>query len=233
MTNQNSNGKKRIPPSSDAESGPNAKQFNKRGNNGRGKIPVQDHAQWHEYLRSRHILEAAMAAGAWVEHSDYYGRNCLVWREKRRDGSPGARRRRFINPPVINGDELGKTLWFFGEKTDEPFHYIGTLEELKAAIARNGWIVYIVEGEIDVWSMRALGFPNTVGIYGIGHIPKDIAFILDELGAAKVVYLADNDQAGARGACKTARAAARSGLAGQGGIPPGYRPGHTREGRCQ
>ena len=85
-----------------------------------------------ENLSSRHILEPAIAAGAWIECSDYYERNCLVWHEKRRDGSRGARRRRFIDPPVIEGRQYGKTIWFDGEKTDEPFHYVGTLDELKA-----------------------------------------------------------------------------------------------------
>ncbi|MCY3780011.1 MAG: toprim domain-containing protein [Chloroflexi bacterium] len=181
MTTQNTNGKRTFPPSS-----------------------VEDHPQWRAYLAKRHVLEAAVAAGAWVEHSDYYGRHCLVWQEKRRDGSRGARRRRFINPPVINGKEMGKSIWFSGEKTNEPFHSVGTLDDLKAAIARSGGIIYIVEGEIDVWSMRTLGFPNTVGIYGISLIPKDIASILDELEVAKAIYLADNDKAGERGASKLA-----------------------------
>ena len=99
------------------------------------KHSLHDHAQWSAYLQGRHILEPAIAAGAWIEHSDYYGRNCLVWHEKHRDGSRGARRRRFIDPPVINGRQYGKSIWFDGEKTDEPFHYVGTLDELKRAIA--------------------------------------------------------------------------------------------------
>ncbi len=205
MTDQHSNGEQRIPQSSNAEPAPNAKHFNQRpapSDSGQATSRPADHPQWRKYLQSRHVLEAAIAAGAWVEHSEYCGRNCLVWYEKRRDGRRGARRRRFINPPVINGHELGKTLWFSREKTNEPFHYIGTLDELKAAIARNSGIIYIVEGEIDVWSMHTIGLPNTVGIYGIGHIPKDIASILDELGVTKAVYLADNDQAGERGASK-------------------------------
>ena len=173
-------------------------------NNGRGfrakKYSLQDHAQWSAYLQSRHILEPAIAAGAWVEYSDHYGRNCLISQENRHDGSPGARLRHFIDPPVINGKKIGKSIWFAGEKTDEPFHYVGSLDELKRAIAHNGGAVYIVEGLYDVWSLHVVGLPNTVGIYGISNIPKDIASILDELGAAKVVYLADNDMAGERGA---------------------------------
>lgn len=170
--------------------------------NGRLKTPVADHPQWREYLAKRHILEAAIAAGAGIEHSDYYGRNCLVLQEKRRDGSRGARLRHFIDPPAVNGKMMGKSIWFAGEKTDEPFHYLGPLDELKREIARDSGTVYIVEGVYDTWSMHTLGFPNTVGIYGISNIPKDIASLLDELGAARAVYLADNDRAGERGAAK-------------------------------
>ena len=173
---------------------------NQAQNNGRVKSRVKDHPQWCEYLAARHIIKPAIAAGAWVEHSDYYGRTCLVWHEKRRDGSRGARRRRFIDPPVINGTKYGKCIWFDGEKTDEPFHYIGTLDELIQEIARADGTVYIVEGEFDVWSLRRLGMRNVIGIYGINNIPKDIASILDELGFTKVVYFADNDDSGKQGA---------------------------------
>ena len=154
------------------------------------KHSLHDHAQWSAYLQGRHILEPAIAAGAWIEYSDYYGRNCLVWHEKRRDGSRGAGRRRFINPPVINGRQYGKSIWFDGEKTDEPFHYVGTLDELKRAIAGASGELNIVEGETDVWSMHAMGLPNTVGIYGISNIPPDIASILAELDVTKFVYYA-------------------------------------------
>ena len=177
MTTQNTNGKKQFPPSF-----------------------VEDHPQWREYLHSRHVLKSAIITGAWVEYSDYYGRYCLVWHEKRRDGSCGARRRRFIDPPVINGKQYGKSIWFSGEKTNEPFHYVGTLDELTRAIAGASGELNIVEGEIDVWSMHALGLPNTIGLYGISHIPKDINSILDELGVAKAVYFADNDSSGEQGA---------------------------------
>ena len=67
-------------------------------------LRIQNHAQWSAYLEGRRILEQAVAAGAWIEYSDYYGRYCLVWQEKRRDGSRGARRRRFIkqmSPSII------------------------------------------------------------------------------------------------------------------------------------
>ena len=168
--------------------------------NGTEKSRIEDHPEWRAYLDGRRILEPAIAAGAWIEYSDYYGRYCLVWHEKRRDGSRGARRRRFIDPPLVNGNKIGKSIWFSGEKTDEPFHYLGSIDELKQAIADAGCQLNIVEGEFDVWSMHALGFPNTVGIYGINNIPKDIASILDELGVTGFIYLADNDDAGERGA---------------------------------
>ena len=89
------------------------------------KQRIQDHPQLSAYLAGRRILKQAIAAGFWVEYSDYYGKDCLAWHEKRRDGSPGARRRRFIDPPVIKGKQVGKSIWFPGEKTDEPFFYLG------------------------------------------------------------------------------------------------------------
>ena len=76
------------------------------------KQRIQDHAQWLSNLTNRRIAEQAIAAGAWIEYSDYYGRYCLCWYEKHPDGSPGARRRRFIDPPIIKGKQVGKSIWF-------------------------------------------------------------------------------------------------------------------------
>ena len=219
MTNQNTNGKKKFPPSSNLESAPNAEQFNQGlapGSSGQATSRLADHPQWREYLHSRHILEPAIAASARVEYSDYYGQTCLVWNEKRRDGSRGARRRRFIDPPLINGRQYGKSIWFKNEKTDEPFHYVGALDDLKRAIAGAGGLLHIVEGEIDVWSLYAMGLPNTIGIYGISNIPPDIASLLDELGVSKFVYFADNDDAGMRGASRWRALLDQSGWPGQG-----------------
>ena len=52
-----------------------------------------------------------------------------------------------------------------GEKTDEPFYYVGTLDDFKREITRAGGWFYIVEGEFDVWSLRRLGIRNVIGIY--------------------------------------------------------------------
>lgn len=168
------------------------------------KQRIQDHPQWLRNLTKRRILKQAIAAGAWIEYSDYYGRYCLCWHEKHPDGSRGARRRRFIDPPVIKGKQVGKSIWFYDEKSDELFHYLGSLDDLKQAIAEAGGKLYIVEGEIDVWSMHALGIRNVIGIYGIRNIPKDIAAILDEYGVTRPVYLADNDAGGEIGASNLA-----------------------------
>ena len=81
-----------------------------------------------------------------------------------------------------------------------PFYYAGTQDELKDAIAAAGGIVTIVEGEVDVWSLQAMGIRNVIGIYGITNIPKDIATIFNELGVAGFVYFADNDKSGEDGA---------------------------------
>lgn len=174
-----------------------------------------DHPEWFAYLTERHILIPAIAAGAWVEYSDYYGRYCLVWHEKRRDGSRGARRRRFIDPPVIKGVQVRKCIWFSGAKTDEPFHYIGTLDELRRVIADADGELHIVEGEFDVWSMHVKCLPNTVGLYGARSIPPDIASILNELGVKKIIFFADNDKAGKEGASQLRKLLHESGWQGE------------------
>ena len=138
-----------------------------------------------------------------MEREDWAGQDVLVWPEKRRAGSAGATRLRLLQPIANNGKSPAKVRWqFAGQKTDEPFHYIGTQDELKDVIAHNSGAAYIVEGHIDVWSMHTLGFPNTVGIYGSSNIPKDIASILHELNVTKTLYYADNDKAGEQGASK-------------------------------
>ena len=169
--------------------------------NGTRKRRIQDHPQWSAYLTDRHILEPAIAAGAWVERDDQTRLYVLVWREKRRDGSPGATRRRLLKKFKVKGKKHTKVRWqFAGQKTDEPFYYVGTLEDLKREIARAGGKVYIVEGEFDVLSLHTMGIRNVIGIYGISNIPKDIAAIFDELAVTKFTYYADNDASGERGA---------------------------------
>ena len=170
-------------------------------NNGTIKRRIQDHPLWSAYLASRHILEAAIAADAWVEREERTGQNVLVWREKRRDGSPGATRRRLLKKFKVKGKKHTKVRWqFAGQKTDEPFYYVSTLEDLKREIARASGKVYIVEGEFDVLSLHTVGIRNVIGIYGISNIPKDIAAIFDELAVTKFTYYADNDASGERGA---------------------------------
>ena len=95
-------------------------------------------------------------------------------------------------------------------------YYVGTLEDLKREIARAGGKVYIVKGEFDVWSLHRLGIRNVIGIYGIRNIPKDIAKIFTELGAASFVYLADNDKTGDIGASNLRSLLHRSEWKGEG-----------------
>ena len=169
--------------------------------NGRFKTAVADHPQWRENLAKRHILEAVIKAGAWVEWDQEAQQDVLVWREKRRDGSPGATRRRLLQPISDNGKTPAKVRWQFrGQKTDEPFFYVGTLDNLKLHITAAGGRLYIVEGEFDVWSLRRLGMRNVIGIYGISNIPKDIASLFNNLGVSRFIFYADNDEAGDRGA---------------------------------
>ena len=172
-----------------------------RQHNGKAKRRIQDHPQWSAYLSQRRILAPAMAADAWVEHEDWSGQTVLVWRTRRRDGSPGATRRRLLKPVKVKSKKQSKLRWqYAGQKTDEPFYYVGTLDDLKREIARAGGILYIVEGEFDVWSLHRLGVLNVIGIYGISNIPKDIAALFIELDVASFVFLADNDKAGETGA---------------------------------
>ena len=208
MTNQNTNRKTQIPPTSSLESAPNAKQFNQHfapSNNGQTTSRLEDHPQWRDYLHSRHILEPAIAAGAWVEREAYTGQDVLVWREKRRDGSPGATRRRLLPSVSNNGKTPPKVKWQFpDQKSDEPFYTGGTPDELKHAIKAAGGTLNIVEGEVDVWSLQVLGIRNVIGTYSATTIPQDIASILDELGVSRVIYFADNDKSGDDGASKLA-----------------------------
>ena len=170
-------------------------------NNGTVRLRIRDHPLWSAYLDDRRILEVATAAAAWVEREDWTRQDVLVWREKRRDGGPGATRRRLLKQVSVNGKKPQKVRWQFrGCKTDEPFYYVGTQDELKDAIAAAGGSVTIVEGEVDVWSLQAMGIRNVIGIYGITNIPKDIASILDELGISGFTYFADNDKSGEDGA---------------------------------
>ena len=127
----------------------------------------------------------------------------MVWRENRRDGGPGAARRRLLKPISNNGKGQAKVRWQYAEeKSDEPFHYVGTQAELKAAIAAAGGLLHIVEGEVDVWSLLTLGIANAIGIYGIGAIPADVASILHELGVSGFIYYLDNDKAGEKSAAR-------------------------------
>ena len=111
-------------------------------NNGTIKRRIQDHPEWSAYLANRHILAPAIAAGAWVEREEGAGQDVLVWREKRQDGNPGATRRRLLEQVTTNGTKQPNARWQFGgQKTDEPFHYVGTLDEFKGEIAA-GWREY-------------------------------------------------------------------------------------------
>ena len=204
MTWQNRTPKTQVPQTSTLESVSDADPVDQHaapGNNGQVKHRLADHPQWRAYLEDRHILESAITAGDWVERDDQTRLYVLVWREKRRDGSPGATRRRLLKKFKVKGKKHTKVRWqYAGQKTDEPFYYVGTLEDLKREIARTGGKVYIVEGEFDVLSLHTMGIRNVIGIYGISNIPKDIAAIFDELAVTKFTYYADNDASGERGA---------------------------------
>ena len=144
------------------------------------------------------------AYGALVERETYTRQDVLVWREKRRDGSLGATRRRLL-PQVSSNGKGPKVKWQIpDEKSDEPFYYADSLDELKRQIATAGGLLYIVEGEVDVWSVHTLDILSVIGTYSATAIPDDIASILDELGVSRIFYFADNDSSGDAGAAKLA-----------------------------
>ena len=190
-------------------------QSNHQSRNGRFRTAVADHPQWRDHLDSRHILEAVIEAGIQVERDPKTGQDALVLREKRRDGSPGAVRLRFLPSASSNG-KGPKVIWQpAGAKSDELFYYTVTLAELKRLIAEADGLLYIVEGEVDVWSLIRLLIRNAVGTYSASDIPPDIASILDELGVRKIIYLADNDKAGDDGAAKLAALLLQAGWKGE------------------
>ena len=202
----------------DRPAGKTAKASQRGRNKAKKRRLVADHPEWRAYLESRCILEPVIAAGTWVEWDSYARQDALVWREKRRDGGPGATRRRLLNQePSGNGTKQAKSRWQVGgEKTDEPFYYIGALDSLREAISAAGGSLRIVEGEVDVWSLRTLGFGNVIGMYGINEIPRDIGCLFDELGISQFVYFADNDAAGDRGASRLHALLHESGWNGEG-----------------
>ncbi|MCE2471831.1 MAG: hypothetical protein J4G18_08010 [Anaerolineae bacterium] len=63
---------------------------------GTAKGSITDHLGWSAYLFSRRILGPAIAAGAWVEREQWTGQDVLIWRARRRNGRPGATRRRLL-----------------------------------------------------------------------------------------------------------------------------------------
>ena len=167
------------------------------------KLRIQEHPEWSVNLADRCVLEPTVTADLWVERDKWAGQDVLVWREKRRDGSPGAAHRCLLKSFSRKGQKAAKVTWQSGgAKSDEPFHYFGSQAVLKAAVAAAGGLVHIVEGEVDVWSLQALEFGNAVGIYGISNTPNDIASILDALGVSRFICYLDSDKAGEKGASK-------------------------------
>ena len=71
--------------------------------NEKGKRRIQDHPGWSAYLSQCRILEPAIVAKAWVEHEEWSRQDVLVWRTRRRDGSPGATRHRLLKAVKVKG----------------------------------------------------------------------------------------------------------------------------------
>ncbi len=86
-----------------------------------------------------------------------------------------ATRRRLLETASQNGKTSPKVRWQIpGQKSDEPFYYIGALDDLKRAIKTAGRTVCIVEGEIDecsvvdcvLWLKQIDGIPTAIAAGG-------------------------------------------------------------------
>ena len=155
---------------------------------------------------SRHILAKwPSLPGAWVEHSETYYEAAivLVWQRKaprrqprRHDAAACWHQIRQSSTAMSwakpsNGKSLGEKI-----RRALPLHRrAGRIEGCQ--IARSGRDrLYIVEGEIDVWSMRALDIPqHRRHLQRIGHYPETISLpFWTSWAPRRAVYLADNDQ---------------------------------------
>ena len=76
--------------------------------------------------------------------------------------------------------------------------YLYGLNIAKDFIEESG-IVFLVEGQGDVWRMHEAGVNNAVGIFG-SNLSDDQLVLLEKSGALKVIILTDNDEAGSKAA---------------------------------
>lgn len=77
------------------------------------------------------------------------------------------------------------------------------LYEARKAIRSAGHVI-LVEGEPDVWQMRAHGYHNVVGLLG-NHFNKEQAEALVELGVRRVILLPDGDDGGRKFALRASK----------------------------
>ena len=148
---------------------------------------------WRQYLSGRHVLSAALAAGAFVDKGE------LVWHEKLPDGSTGAKKRR-----VVTGRTKSRWRRKYA-KTTEVAHYVQSLPELIKDIVAAGGNLCLTEGEMDCWSVYPAS-PNVVGLYGSSG--ADAAFIrwLRGLGVVtSIEFFFHGDQGGERSVAQLQR----------------------------
>jgi DNA primase len=95
--------------------------------------------------------------------------------------------------PVTNDkavlDEYGK---YWNERYDKGWHLFG-LNLARLPIIKRRFAI-VVEGQLDVASMHAYGFPNTVGVLGGAFTPWQAHLL--SLWTKQVVLMFDGDQAG-------------------------------------
>ncbi len=73
---------------------------------------------------------------------------------------------------------------------------------LVKAIKHNDGILYVVEGEPDVWALHGMGIFNCTAYYGSQSIVSNLDDHFEALGVKKVIFITDNDEAGQRSAKK-------------------------------
>jgi hypothetical protein len=78
-----------------------------------------------------------------------------------------------------------------------PLFYTPSYKFLHESVSKNNGILYLFEGDKDVWTALTAGIYNSAGILSAGsHVDPEIAYQFKTLGVRHVKYYPDNDKAG-------------------------------------
>lgn len=139
-------------------------------------------------LEQRGILKAARAA----DWHPYRYRGKWGWRYPvpGADGNIRTWRWKAADP-----DSSAKYIWIDGKPAAAKY-YAPNGFALKDAIAQDNGTLYIANGEPAVLAYHSAGIRNVLSWFGEGSVPKTLASDCKLLGAARVIYLPDRDEAG-------------------------------------